>query len=91
MDMIAMGTIQTAGKMSTKGLKNMFNGLTQMMQLEGWSKDEAPAKFVAYCLQGAEDYKKENVYGYMLKDADDAGNIALFVDNALGQIIIDRL
>ncbi len=85
----ALQTIKKAIGYSTKekAAENMNRAIGCFAELKGWTKDNAPVNFVELCLIGAEAYKSDPMHSYMLKDANDASNIALYIDNQAAQDI----
>ncbi len=60
--------------------KNMKNAIQWLANLNGWSQETIYSQFVEFCLVGAERYKANN--SYLLQDANDASNVALYIDFA---------
>ena len=60
--------------------KNMKNAITWLANLNGWKQETIYAQFVEFCLAGAERYKASHTY--VLREANDASNVALYVDFA---------
>ncbi len=68
--------------------KNMNNAIGCFAELNGWTKEDAPVKMVELCLAGAEIYKNNHIHTYMLKDANDASNVDLYLDKQAGRDIL---
>ena len=86
----AVATIKEAVKYSVRDFDNMNNAFKQVTAFSGWKKDEAPIKFVEYCLLGFKLLQQSNKT-YILHTGDNAEKIAVFVDKLLGEITEDAL
>ena len=86
----AVAIIKAAVKYSVRDFNNMNNAFKQTTTLSGWKKDEAPIKFVEYCLLGFK-LLQQSKKTYILHTGDKAEMIAVFVDKLLGEIIEDTL
>lgn len=71
-----------------KAAENMLKAIACFAELNGWTKDNSTAEFIDLCLERAEIYKSS--HSYMIKDSNDASNIALYIDNQAGKDIIDQ-
>lgn len=85
-------TIKDAIGYSTKEHpgQNMNNAINCFAELNGWTKDDAIKNFIELCLKGAAEYKIDPMNSYMLKDANDAANIALYIDNQAAKDIMSQ-
>ncbi len=92
-------TNQEAMKIITKAIsyskkenavKNMKNAVSCFAELNGWTPANALQNFIELCLKGAEEYKAKPVNSYMIKDGNDAENIALYIDNQAAKDIIKQ-
>lgn len=88
----AMKVITEAMGYSKKenSVKNMKNAVSCFAELNGWTSANALQNFIELCLKGAADYKADPMHTYILKDANDAANIALYIDNQAAQDIISQ-
>jgi len=81
-------SVLRSGKSNKMAAKNFNSAIGCFAELNGWTREVAASEFVKLCLAGAERYKA--IHSYILKDANDASNIALYVDMQAGQDIIDQ-
>jgi len=87
----AIATIKNAVTYSTFGnpQKELNNAINCLAELKGWTKEDVYIEFVDHCLKGAEEWKADPMHTYMLKDANDASNVALYLDNQAANDIED--
>ncbi len=88
----AIETIKKAIGYSTKekAAENMGNAIACFAELNGWTKENAASNFVELCLEGAELYKSVPMNSYKLIEANDASNIALYIDRQAAKDISDQ-
>ena len=72
--------IKDAIKLSVRDAKNMTNAMRHFGTIYGWTNENIAVNFVELCLKRAEEWKKNREY--LLRDASEAGNVALYIDNA---------
>ncbi len=89
----AMTILKDSMSYSTKEnpAKEMNNAIGCFAELNGWTKENAPVEMVKLCLAGAKTYKNNPIHTYMLKDDNDANNVALYIDKqACSDILAKR-
>jgi hypothetical protein len=86
----AMEILRKAIDYSCQDHNKMSHAIQHMAEIKGWSREEAAVKFVEFCLLEVVEWKSKNS-GYTLIEANDASNVALFVDREVGNIINKHL
>jgi len=81
-------SVLRSGQSKKMAAKNFNSAIGCFAELNGWTKENAASEFIKLCLAGAAKYKAS--HSYMLKEANDASNIALYVDMQAGQDIVDQ-